>query len=285
MTEVWSGGIVYMYFETENEYGLVSVTNNKVSTLGDYSNLSKAMATVSPSGVNSASYSPTNTIASCPATGTAWAAVASPLPPSPNKELCQCMFNSLSCTVKSSVDAENYGDMFGYVCGADPNACAGIQHVSCSKSILTKEEKLTCLQNATTGTYGAYSMCNSTEQLGFVLDQYYSAQPSAQRASACGFSGSATLKSGVKPTGVCSSLMAQAGVSGKGTVTASPTTGSGAGATGGSGSGSGSSSKASGSGSKGAAGALSAQSVQVGPYTIGVSAFIAIFSGAAALLL
>jgi hypothetical protein len=127
-------------------------------------------------------------------------------------------------------------------------------------------------------------MCNSTEQLGFVLDQYYSAQPSAQRASACGFSGSATLKSGVKPTGVCSSLMAQAGVSGKGTVTASPTTGSGAGATGGSGSG-GSKSSGSSSGSKGAAGALSVQSVQVGPYTLGVSAFIAIFSGAAALLL
>ncbi|KAI4751279.1 hypothetical protein E4T52_16271 [Aureobasidium sp. EXF-3400] len=265
MTEVWSGGIVYMYFETENEYGLVSVTNNQVSTLGDYSNLSKAMATVSPSGVNSASYSPTNTIASCPATGTAWAAVASPLPPSPNKELCQCMFNSLSCSVKGSVDAENYGDMFGYVCGADPDACAGIQH------------------NATTGTYGAYSMCNSTEQLGFVLDQYYSAQPSAQRASACAFSGSATLKSGVKPTGVCSSLMAQAGVSGKGTVTASPTTGSGAGATGGSGSGS--KSSGSSSGSKGAAAAMSVQSVQVGPYTIGVSAFMAIFSGAAALLL
>lgn len=126
-------------------------------------------------------------------------------------------------------------------------------------------------------------MCNSTEQLGWVLDQYYSAQPSSNRASACGFSGSATLKSGVKPTGTCSSLMAQAGVSGKGTVTASPTTGSGAGATGGSGG----SSKASGSGSgsKGAAAAMSVQSVQVGPYTVGLSAFIAIFSGAAALLL
>lgn len=123
-------------------------------------------------------------------------------------------------------------------------------------------------------------MCNSTEQLGFVLDQYYSAQPSSQRASACGFSGSATLKSGSKPTGACSSLMAQAGTAGQGTVTASPTTGSGAAATGGSGS-----SSKSGSGSKGAASALSVQSVQVGPYTLGLSAFIAIFSGAAALLL
>ncbi|THY50479.1 hypothetical protein D6C98_05989 [Aureobasidium pullulans] len=266
MTKVWSGGIVYMYFETENEYGLVSVTNNKVSTLGDYSNLSKAMATVSPSGVNSASYTPSNTIASCPAIATDWEAKASPLPPSPNQELCSCMFNSLACTVKSSVEEEAYGDMFSYVCGADPNACAGIS------------------TNTSTGVYGAYSMCNTTEQLGFVLDQYYSAQPSSQRASACGFSGSATLKSAAKATGVCSSLMAQAGTAGQGTVTASPTTGAGAGATAGSGSG-GSKASGSGSGSKGAASVMAVQSVQIGSYTIGLSAFVAIFSGAAALLL
>lgn len=132
--------------------------------------------------------------------------------------------------------------------------------------------------------YGAYSMCNTTEQLGFVLDQYYSAQPSSQRASACGFSGSATLKSAAKATGVCSSLMAQAGTAGQGTVTASPTTGAGAGATAGSGSG-GSKASGSGSGSKGAASVMSVQSVQIGSYTIGLSAFVAIFSGAAALLL
>ncbi|KAI5276899.1 hypothetical protein E4T47_00020 [Aureobasidium subglaciale] len=267
MTEVWSGGIVYMYFETDNDYGLVSISNNKVSTLGDYSNLSKAMATVSPTGVNSASYTPTNTIASCPAIGTNWAAEASPLPPPPNKELCSCMFNSLSCTVKSSVDEEAYGDMFSYVCGASPSSCDGIAH------------------NATTGTYGDYSMCNSTEQLGFVLDQYYSAQPSSQRASACGFSGSATLKSAVKATGVCSSLLAQAGTAGTGKVTASANTGTGAAATGGSGSGGSSKASGSGSGSQGAASAISIQSVQIGGFTLGLSAFVAIFSGAAALLL
>lgn len=124
-------------------------------------------------------------------------------------------------------------------------------------------------------------MCNSTEQLGFVLDQYYSAQPSAQRASACGFSGSATLKSAAKATGVCSSLMAQAGTAGQGTVTASPTTGSGAAATGGSGS----KTSGSSSGSKGAASTLSVQNVRVGSFTLGVSAFVAVLSGAFALLL
>lgn len=76
-----------MYFETANEYGLVSIVNNAVSTLADYSNLKSVMSTISPSGVNSASYTATNTIASCPAIGTAWAAKASPLPPSPNRSV------------------------------------------------------------------------------------------------------------------------------------------------------------------------------------------------------
>ncbi|KAH0279172.1 carbohydrate-binding module family 43 protein, partial [Aureobasidium melanogenum] len=205
MTDVWSGGIVYMYFETSNNYGLVSIVNEKVSTLADYSNLKKVMSTVSPSGVNSASYTATNSIAACPTTDGSWNAVASPLPPSPNKELCSCMWDSLSCTVKDSVGTEAYADMFDYVCGADSSPCDGITH------------------NATTGKYGAHSMCNSTEQLGWVLNRYYSAQPSSVKASACSFSGSATLKSSSKATGACSSLMSQAGAVGTGSVTASPT--------------------------------------------------------------
>ena len=109
MTSVWSGGIVYMYFETSNEYGLVSIVNNAVSTLADYSNLKSAMSTVSPSGVNSASYTPTNTIASCPAIGTAWAAKASPLPPSPNRSVhppySVAYHHQLTCDIGNSASA------------------------------------------------------------------------------------------------------------------------------------------------------------------------------------
>lgn len=201
MTGVWSGGIVYMYFQEENNYGLVSVASgsNSVSTLSDFSVLSSQIAKVSPTGVQMNSYSPSNSPRACPAQDATWAVQATPLPPTPDSSVCQCMYNSLSCVIKSNVAAKAYGDIFGYVCGQDPKACAGIA------------------TSPSNGTYGAYSMCNSTEQLGFVLNQYYLNQGAS--ASACSFGGSATLKAATSATGGCSAAIQAAGTAGTGTLT------------------------------------------------------------------
>ncbi|KAH8151647.1 uncharacterized protein LAJ45_04269 [Morchella importuna] len=68
MTSVWSGGIVYMYFEETNNYGLVTIeSNGDAKTLTDFNNLKTELAKVTPTGVEMASYTPTNTAArSCP---------------------------------------------------------------------------------------------------------------------------------------------------------------------------------------------------------------------------
>jgi hypothetical protein len=117
------------------------------------------------------------------------------------------MYNSLSCVASNSVSADQYGALFGTVCGINPKACAGIA------------------ANASSGTYGAYGMCNATEQLGFILDTYYKGQNKA--ANACAFSGSATLRAAAAtPSGTCASLMSQAGTAGTGKVTGSPVAGS-----------------------------------------------------------
>lgn len=206
MTGVWSGGIVYMYFQEANNYGLVDVSGNTVTPRQDFTNLASQIAKVSPSGVNSASYSPTNSPVACPATGSDWTPVASPLPPSPNQELCSCMYNSLSCVPSNNVDSDSYGDLFGTVCGYGKNVCAGIS------------------ANASTGTYGAYGMCNATEQLGFALNSYYTSQ--GKKADACAFGGSASLRNAAAtPAGTCASLVSQAGTNGLGHVTASPVAG------------------------------------------------------------
>ncbi|KAL3455608.1 Glucanosyltransferase-domain-containing protein [Aspergillus heterothallicus] len=208
MAEVWSGGIVYMYFQEDNDYGLVSIVDStSVSTMADYKYYSSQINSVSPSGTNKASYTPTNTaLQTCPpvSAGT-WLATASPLPPTPNTELCSCMDASNECVVDSSVDSSDYADLFAIVCGLTD--CTGVT------------------ANGTTGTYGSYGMCAAKQQLNWALNKYYSEQATA---SACDFSGSATTTSTASATGSCSSMLSAVGTDGTGTLSA---TGSGASAT------------------------------------------------------
>ena len=196
----------------------MNVDGDDVSPLPDYNNLQSQLGRVSPTGVQMDSYNPTNSPASCPTVQTNWSAEATPLPPTPNKELCACMYSSLGCTVNARISADDYEDLFGTVCGLDDAACAGINH------------------NGTTGEYGAYGMCNSTEQLGFAFNQYYNNND--QQASACDFDGAARTQSVADVGPACSSLMRQAGPAGTGTVSSLPSgTGAGAAASGGSGGG------------------------------------------------
>lgn len=203
MAEVWSGGIVYMFFQEANDYGLVSVVDStSVSKMEDFTSYSKHIASATLSGTNKASYTPTNSaLQSCPSIGTAWEAKASPLPPTPNSALCSCMSASAKCVVKDSISSSDYSDLFGVVCGYTD--CSGVS------------------ANGTTGDYGAYSMCDAKDQLNFIINHYYEKQGS--QASACDFGGSATTTSTTKPTGPCKALMSQAGSAGTGTVTSQPT--------------------------------------------------------------
>lgn len=254
MTEVWSGGIVYMYFQEENDYGLVSVDGDKVKTLDDFNNLSSQLAKVSPTGVKKDSYKPSNTaLQSCPKVNNQWEAAATPLPPSPNQDLCSCMEESLECTAKDSVSGKQIGKVFGTVCGYD--VCDGVNG------------------NATTGTYGAYSVCSPKQQLAYAMNQYYLQQKKKGNAqSACDFNGAASTKKSSAPSGTCSALLKEAGAAGTGTVTSSPT-------------GNANQVSSTASGSKGAAGMVSPKSVQVGVWQLGGYALTAVLTGACMVLL
>lgn len=219
MSEVWSGGIVYMYFQETNNYGLVSVIDStSVSKRPDFTSYSNEIASATPTGTNKASYTPTNTVLqSCPTVGSSWLAHATPLPPTPDSNLCGCIYDQSACVVSSDVKESKYGTLLGLVCGSTD--CSGLN------------------SNSTTGKYGAYSMCGVKDQLAFALNKYYSEQN--EHSSACSFGGSATLKSTTAATGTCSSQIKEAGTAGTGTVTTEAT------ATSGSGSGSSSSSTSS----------------------------------------
>ena len=189
MTDVWSGGIVYMYFEEENNYGLVSVEDNKVSTMADFNYLKSELGSISPTYAKASAASASAKTLQCPSTDKNWSA-ATNLPPTPDQSLCDCVESSVECTVSDDVDESDYSDLFGVVCN----------YISCDE----------INANGKKGTYGSYSFCNPKEKLAYVLNKYY--QDQDKNKSACDFSGSATIvKSSAAST--CSSILKNASAS------------------------------------------------------------------------
>ncbi|CAI4048988.1 1,3-beta-glucanosyltransferase GAS1 SKDI_13G4380 [Saccharomyces kudriavzevii IFO 1802] len=233
MTDVWSGGIVYMYFEETNKYGLVSIDGSDVKTLDDFNNYSSEINKISPTSANTKSYSATTSDVACPATGKYWS-VATALPPTPNGGLCSCMNAANSCVVSDDVDSDDYQDLFNYVCDKVEGNCGGIS------------------ANGTSGEYGAYSFCSPKEQLSFVLNLYYESNGGSD--SNCDFSGSATLQTATTQAS-CSSALKQIGSLGTNSASGSIDLGSGTETSTGS-----ASSKASGSSAKSSSGSSSSSS-------------------------
>ncbi|KAH8728630.1 Glucanosyltransferase-domain-containing protein [Phaeosphaeriaceae sp. PMI808] len=217
MTNVFSGGIVYEWFMGENKYGLVSLVNSaSVSPYPDFTSLQSQLAKATPTITQRSAYTPTNSPPACPSVGGSWQAQASPLPPTVNPELCQCMAAGLQCNIKDTKE-EDYKQVFDFICAADSKFCSGIS------------------KNATKGTYGGYSGCDPKDQLAFAANQYYLGNN--KRADACSFEGKATRQS-AQTASSCVALLSAVGANGSG----SPPTATGR-ATGGSGAGASSSSK------------------------------------------
>lgn len=202
MTGVWSGGIVYMYFEEVNNYGLVTIEpDGQVATLADFNYYSEEIHSIHPTSQNTRSFTPSVTSNSCPTADAYWNA-ATKLPPTPDENLCACMDEANTCVVSDDVDEDDYAELFSYVCSQI--SCAGVT------------------ANGTTGVYGAYSFCSPRQKLNFVLNMYY--ESNGENADACNFSGSASIQ---KPStaSACSAALSSVGSQGtnvmSGTITAS----------------------------------------------------------------
>jgi hypothetical protein len=167
----------------------VSINGQKAATMKNYNALKTVMASVNPSSTASSAYTPSNTPAACPKLSSVWAA-SDNLPPAPDSSLCSCMYDTLSCVPNDGLDSKKFGDIFGFICGAVPSACSGIN------------------TNTTTGVYGTYSMCTDKQKLGYVLDAYYKSQKSS--ASACDFKGQAVLNKSPSAASSCSAALSSA---------------------------------------------------------------------------
>ncbi|KAJ6017052.1 hypothetical protein N7451_000431 [Penicillium sp. IBT 35674x] len=250
MENVWSGGIVYMYYETDNDYGLVSTSGTVVSTLTDFENLSSQMKKATPTGVAMSDYSVSTTVGrSCPTVKADEWLAASNLPPAIDSSLCSCMYDSLTCVPVDGISSKKMSSTFSYLGGED-GVMDGV------------------IGNGTSGVYGAYSGCSANQRLAFAMDQYY--KKNGKSASACGFSGAATTKSATTAS-ACSSQLKAAGTAGTGTVSGSLNAGSTA-------TGSGSSSGATSSGAAGVS--TSPQAVFIGAWQTGLYGLVALATGA-----
>ncbi|KAI9804146.1 MAG: hypothetical protein M1825_001548 [Sarcosagium campestre] len=216
MTPVWSGGIVYMYFQEANDYGLVKVDGDTASKLPDFTALSSQLAKITPSSIKASAFKPTNTKAPACPTGGSWNASAD-LPPSPNEELCECAVKSFSCVAKADLDDKAIARLFASVCDLDQAACDGIG------------------RDGSRGDYGSLSMCRPIDKLSWAFNTYYENQKKS--SSACDFRGNAEIQNAATPSGNCGDLLRQVGARGTGQVTTLPSaTGNPQGASGASGS-------------------------------------------------
>lgn len=170
------------------------------------------------------------------------------------------MIQNLTCVAKADLSDTDIQTQFKYICNPSlGNNCAGVDG------------------NGTTGKYGAFSMCNSTERLSFAFNQFYLNQTATntQNTSPCDFSGKASKQS-PKPASSCKAINSQAGAAGTGSITNAPT------ATGGSGTGSSSGSSSS---SKGAAPILGVPAFDFGIVKLAAYVTSAILVGVGMLLL
>ncbi|CAG8468758.1 28298_t:CDS:2 [Dentiscutata erythropus] len=159
MTSVWSGGIVYEWSQEINSYGLVEISKDgSVKKLQDFWNLQEQFSkiTVPPNDTLSMdSYTQTNVESSkCPLKSENWKADMK-LPPTPMKNVCECMVSSLSCVASSKImDNQNLIDeYFGLICGM----------IECENINV----------NISSSKYGKYSYCNPEDKLSYQFDVYF----------------------------------------------------------------------------------------------------------------
>ncbi|KII93364.1 carbohydrate-binding module family 43 protein [Plicaturopsis crispa FD-325 SS-3] len=182
MTDVWSGGLAFSYFPAESpqgEFGMVTISadGSTVTTAQDFANLKAAYASASPANSPSSSSAGNTNYPACPSANSTFVA-SSTIPPTPNESACSCLEQSLTCQFKPSTS--NYtaivGTLIDTACGLLGASGGNCNDIS---------------GNGTAGSYGRVSGCDPTVKLSFAMSLYYEANGRA--ASACDFSGNATV--------------------------------------------------------------------------------------------
>jgi hypothetical protein len=216
MTAVFSGGLVFKYQNETNDYGVVVIDSDGDATKMDcFEHLADEHAAANPTRMQESSYSSDfTTPEQCPALSDTWQA-HHVLPPTPNRDLCECAVAAAACRPVEDIDDSDVQDIFDFICDAEPDACVGIKH------------------EPSAGVYGAFSMCDQEHKLAVVMNAYYEIM--GRSSDSCDHGGNGELVSSAGISSQCEAPMEAA--ESANAVAATATEGTAPESTGGSGSG------------------------------------------------
>ncbi|GHJ88206.1 hypothetical protein NliqN6_4608 [Naganishia liquefaciens] len=183
-TNVFSGGIAFSYFPTNDGYGMVTFGGSdgqQVETSQDFTRLASQLSNITTGPNIPSESSATVTDGACPTAENSTFQASETLPPTPDEAVCSCLYRtSFSCVV-AEVTANKpdiVGALTDYACSllGSSNATASCDPIA---------------GNGTTGIYGPLSYCSPSVKLSYVFSAYYESQN--RRADACDFAGNATI--------------------------------------------------------------------------------------------
>ncbi|EGW34854.1 uncharacterized protein SPAPADRAFT_145406 [Spathaspora passalidarum NRRL Y-27907] len=174
MSKIWSGGIVYEYFEEVNHYGIViEKKDGQIVKLPDFDTLKSKFNSVSPVGINIKEATPSPRV-TCSRPDELWN-VAHTLPQTPDTGKCECLRESLSCIIPENRSFEEEQVLKSLCEDVDCEPVNG---------------------NGKAGKFGQFSDCDSRTRASYVLNKFY--EQTGRKEETCSFQGKGIL---VNPIG------------------------------------------------------------------------------------
>ncbi|KAM9922572.1 hypothetical protein OXX59_005738 [Metschnikowia pulcherrima] len=165
MAQVWSGAVLYEFFQNENRFGLVDENAaGHMIKLEDFNIVKLRLLESVPRGVHrdsapaSFGYSQT-----CPKVSETWNA-STVLPQTPDIGTCECLQASFSCVV---------------------TPYAHVNTLELLREVCLKTDCADVLANGATGVYGKYSHCSLPQRASYALNKYF--HENHKKAEFCDF--------------------------------------------------------------------------------------------------
>ncbi|GEQ68498.1 hypothetical protein JCM33374_g2166 [Metschnikowia sp. JCM 33374] len=171
MSQVWSGAVLYEFFQNENRFGLVDENAvGHIIKLEDYNIVKLRLVESIPRSIHRDEMPGSYSFSlKCPAISSSWNS-SHILPPTPDDGICDCLQASLSCVV-APYTRVNFHELIREVC--------------------SKTDCREIMTHGSTGVYGKYSGCSPMTRASYALNKYFI--DNHKKPASCDFGNRAAL--------------------------------------------------------------------------------------------